>query len=80
MDLNMPIMDGFESAAKINKLIEGHPCGRTPCTIVALTAFVDSKNVEKCSIAGMKQVLNKPARKLEIRDLIKQYCPYLPEI
>mmetsp|Transcript_14631 Transcript_14631/g.22680 ORF Transcript_14631/g.22680 Transcript_14631/m.22680 type:complete len:93 (+) Transcript_14631:4134-4412(+) len=70
MDLNMPRMDGFESAEKILEF-QRTALGQERCVIVALTAFVDPVNVEQCLSIGMKKVINKPANKTEIQDLIK---------
>ena len=60
MDLNMPVMDGFESTEKMlafqKEFISSYDQAefgqyehwRSECTIVALTAFVNSASVDRC--------------------------------
>lgn len=54
MDLQMPVMDGFE-ATKAIRMMES---GKMP--IIALTANATQKDVEKCIAAGMNDYLPKP--------------------
>ena len=59
MDLNMPVMDGFEASEKIQE-IQRQFLGpwRKECTIVALTANGDQQDtVQNCLRSGMKEVL-----------------------
>ena len=65
MDLNMPVMDGFNSAEKMiafqKKFAGSHTQTelgeyehwQSECNIIALTAFVNPENVERCSRIGM---------------------------
>jgi two-component system CheB/CheR fusion protein len=54
LDIQMPIMDGFEVAQIIrNKLKLSIP-------IIALTADVTNTNLEKCTAAGMNEYISKP--------------------
>ena len=59
MDINMPVMDGIDSAIKINKYMK-KICKTGSCSIVALTANQDKPSEQKCLNAGMKEVLYKP--------------------
>jgi len=78
MDLNMPVMDGFESTEKIlefqSQFWEDHPSFSKPCTIIALTAFTNNGNVHRCKQIGMADVLNKPAIGAKIYSAIQTYC------
>jgi len=58
MDLQMPEMDGFDSAKKI---LEGKKPGEKP-RIVALTANVGDEVREQCRNSGMSDFLSKPLR------------------
>ena len=53
MDLQMPIMNGFETTNYIRKQNSSIP-------IIALTANVTSVDVERCKAAGMNDYISKP--------------------
>lgn len=55
MDLNMPRMDGFASAAEIRRRLPGHDM-----VIVAVTANVTDEQIEACEAAGFAGLLPKP--------------------
>ncbi|EXJ15608.1 response regulator [Imhoffiella purpurea] len=61
MDMQMPIMDGYQATAAIRE--QERVQGRTPIPIVALTAVALSEEVEKCLAAGCTAHLAKPVRK-----------------
>ena len=44
------------------------------CAIVALTAFTNQSNIEKCESLGMKAVLNKPAVPKKVVETVEKYC------
>jgi signal transduction histidine kinase/ActR/RegA family two-component response regulator len=62
MDCQMPVMDGFATAAEIRRNEQGK--SRVP--IVALTASIMAEDREKCVLAGMDDYIVKP---LELEDL-----------
>jgi CheY-like chemotaxis protein len=63
MDVNMPIMDGFEATAAIRRL--DHPNASTP--IFAMTGMVFEEDRERCFAAGMNDVINKPFSLQDLR-------------
>jgi signal transduction histidine kinase len=56
MDVQMPIMDGFEATRQIRKLPE--PRNRTK--IMAMTANVTEEEINNCFACGMDEYLTKP--------------------
>ena len=67
MDLNMPVMDGFEAAKKIKAFKPG-------IKIVALTATDITKVRQRCLASGMVDVINKPINKTQLDILIRKYA------
>jgi signal transduction histidine kinase/CheY-like chemotaxis protein len=57
MDINMPVMDGFE-ASRLLRLREKNTSGHLP--IMAMTAGVTRPEIEACLQAGMDDVIGKP--------------------
>ena len=58
MDIQMPVMDGIESATKIRELSE--------VPIIALTANATSQEEKRCKSAGMNEYLTKPFKPEEL--------------
>ncbi|GHV51919.1 hypothetical protein FACS1894216_07090 [Synergistales bacterium] len=71
MDLQMPVMDGFEATRRIRAL--GIPRAET-VPIVAMTANVFREDVERSLGAGMNDHLGKP---LDIEELLAKLRKYL---
>ncbi|CAK69149.1 unnamed protein product (macronuclear) [Paramecium tetraurelia] len=63
MDVNMPIMDGFQATEQILKFDNDN-------TIVACTAFSDVETKTKCYSVGMKYYINKPVTMFELLKLL----------
>jgi two-component system sensor histidine kinase/response regulator len=70
MDVQMPVMDGFEATAAIRKREEGKGI-RVP--VVALTAHAMKGDREKCLAAGMDGYLTKPIRPQQLDELLEKY-------
>eukprot|EP00347_Sterkiella_histriomuscorum_P013047 403366216 len=80
MDLNMPVMDGYEATEQIIQVIrdnQNQECTQdfidSQISIVACTAFVNDENINHCFQVGMKQVLNKPVNQCELLKVVKKY-------
>jgi CheY-like chemotaxis protein len=67
MDLQMPVMDGYEAA----KIISGQHNNTIP--IIALTAHVFQEDAEKCKAAGMVDFLTKPIVFNTLREAILKW-------
>jgi PAS domain S-box-containing protein len=76
MDVQMPMMDGFEATAKIRKLDSQR--AQNPIPIVAMTAHALRGDKEKCLASGMSDYLSKPVKKESLLEIISKYCS-LPE-
>lgn len=71
MDMQMPVMDGYEATRRIRAL-EAERGGHTP--IVALTAFALKEEVAKSLQAGCDDHLTKPIKKQVLLDAIGRYA------
>jgi len=63
MDVEMPVMNGFETAAHIRKELPP-PLNTIP--IIACTALTNSEELEKCKAAGMNDCIAKPFMQNEL--------------
>jgi CheY-like chemotaxis protein len=69
MDLQMPIMDGFEATTKIRSWEAGNR--HTP--IVALTAMLFADEIQRCLSVGMDDCISKPFNTESLFQLIEEY-------
>ena len=70
MDIQMPLMDGFEATSIIR---EAERDKHTP--IVAMTAHAMKGDDEKCIEAGMDDYLSKPINFADLRAMIDKWAP-----
>jgi len=68
MDMQMPVMNGFEATRKIRELKE-----YKDIPIVALTAFAMKGDREKCLDAGATDYIPKPIDSQEFIQKVKYY-------
>lgn len=66
MDIQMPIMDGYEATREIKKINNEVP-------IIALTANVMHKDSEKTKAVGMQEHLNKPIKVDKLYSTLSKY-------
>jgi CheY-like chemotaxis protein len=69
MDINMPVMDGYQATELIRQL----PNGMSQIPIIALTADAMKEDKEKCLEIGMNDFISKPFRLVEIESVLKKY-------
>ncbi|KAF9104247.1 hypothetical protein BGX27_010184 [Mortierella sp. AM989] len=74
MDVQMPIMGGFEATQEIRK-IETLKGGDEHLPIIALTAHAMIGDREKCLAAGMDEYITKPLRTSELIATINKFPP-----
>ncbi len=72
MDIQMPVMDGFEATSAIRAL-ERDQGGHVP--IVAITAHARNAGRERCLAAGMDAYIEKPIQADELYQVIRALCP-----
>ncbi|CAI4218953.1 unnamed protein product [Parascedosporium putredinis] len=72
MDLNMPVMDGFDATREIRALEQTKPALR-PCMIAALTGLIGARERERAFNAGVDVFCTKPFTREEIRVLLKDW-------
>jgi len=76
MDIQMPVMDGFEATQAIRDLEKAS--GRhTP--IIALTAHAISGYREKCLELGLDDYLSKPMKIADLNAKIAEHLPQRPD-
>jgi len=68
MDLQMPGLDGFETASRIRELP-----GYRETPIIAVTANCSDENRARCADCGMQDFLAKPVRTRELVQTVEKY-------
>jgi PAS domain S-box-containing protein len=72
MDIQMPVMDGYEATIEIRRLEAEMPGGkRVP--IVAMTAHAVKEYIDKCLESGMDGYLSKPVRRSDLLDVVDKW-------
>jgi len=73
MDVQMPVMDGYDATRKIRALDNDHAKN---IRIIAMTANVFREDIERCLEAGMDNHIGKP---LDFNEVIEKLTIYLPK-
>ena len=71
MDIQMPVMDGFESTRIIREWEKANHAERTP--IIAVTAHALMGYREKCLESDMDDYITKPLTKKHLHDIVKKW-------
>jgi len=71
MDIQMPLMDGFQATREIRRLGDSRK-SRLP--IVALTAHAMKGDEQRCLAAGMDAYLSKPVNVTELVETLERLC------
>ncbi len=74
MDCQMPVMDGWEATRQIRQW--ENEKGRSPVTIIAMTADVFSGTEANCRDAGMDEYLTKPVRRERLREVLLRHIRF----
>lgn len=76
MDLQMPVMNGYEASMRIRKLKE-YDYSKIP--VIAITAAGASGIENKIRAAGMTDIILKPFKPEDLLNKIQQHCPCTKE-
>jgi len=71
MDIQMPVLDGYDATAAIRALEKEN--GLAPVKIIAFTASAMKEDIERGMRAGCDAHLSKPVKKAALLELIKKY-------
>lgn len=71
MDIQMPIMDGYEATAKIRNSSSDVFNHRIP--VIAMTAHAFKSDQEKCLAAGMDDYISKPIDVNKLKELLQKW-------
>jgi CheY-like chemotaxis protein len=78
MDVQMPVMDGFDATRRIRELEEEsrqNGSGQAPLPIIAMTAHAMQGDRERCLEAGMDDYLAKPISAGALAALLEKWLP-----
>jgi len=73
MDCHMPVMDGFEATQSIRTW--ERQAGRTPVTIIAVSASAFQEDRDRCAAVGMNDFVAKPVTLNSLKTAIDRWLP-----
>jgi len=71
MDIQMPVMNGFDATAKIRAIEKSQ--NLVPSLIIALSANTLKEDVEKCFLVGMNEYISKPFSPEKLIEVIQKH-------
>ena len=71
MDMEMPVMDGYEATKVIRS--DRRRCSNPDVPIIAMTAHAMQRDLDRCMAVGMNGYLTKPVKKQDLATLIETY-------
>ena len=71
MDIQMPIMNGFDATSKIRALERVK--NSQPSLIIAISANTIKEDIEKCFLVGMNEYISKPFSPEKLIQVIKKH-------
>lgn len=71
MDVQMPVMDGYEATREIRKLEEKRLTQR-PIRIIAMTANAEKGEMDKCIELGMDDYISKPFKPEDLEKILQR--------
>ena len=72
LDINMPVMNGFEFLDAYNSRNIAH---KSSIIIMMLTTSVNKRDVEKATNPLITKFLNKPLSEMKVKELMGEYFP-----
>lgn len=72
MDLQMPVLDGYEATAQIRRFEREHSRRRVP--VVAHTSTLDGGDLSRLRASGFDAVLEKPAGVRAMQECVMRWC------
>ncbi|HBH07472.1 MAG TPA: hypothetical protein DDX92_12815 [Flavobacteriales bacterium] len=72
MDMNMPVMDGYEATRLIRKSNKEIP-------VVAQTAYAMAEDIDKCIASGCTEIISKPITSSILNEIFKEYISIDPQ-
>lgn len=70
LDIQMPIMDGYQATRRIRLIEKERALNKTP--IIALTAYALKEDYERCIAAGCDMHISKPVKKNILVDTLNK--------
>jgi len=71
LDINMPVMNGYDTCVEIRNLIKNKKI--SPMHVVAVTADVSPMQKEQCFLSGFDSVVEKPIYKKTLEKVLTDY-------
>jgi signal transduction histidine kinase/HPt (histidine-containing phosphotransfer) domain-containing protein len=75
MDIQMPVMDGYEATALIRNPQSGVFNHGIP--VIAMTAHALKGDQEKCLAAGMDDYISKPIDRMKLKELLEKWSKFI---